>query len=166
MLPSLIAGLVLAAPLPQPDEVPPNSPPPQFTVVRMEKEGQLTQRVYVPVATEKERERTVIVDGRPVTIREKYTVLGQQPVLRTMEAKGLQAFDTTGKAVARDRLRELLRKDTLVLLASDGNKPAPAYLRAVKEGTLILVLPSPAEAPLVPVLPALPVPREELKRPK
>jgi RNA polymerase sigma factor (sigma-70 family) len=62
------------------------------------------------------------------------------------DAKEVRAFNTQGELVGSTTLRKLLAEETLVLVTM---KFDPLYLRVLKEGTLVLV---------VPVLPALEAP--------
>jgi hypothetical protein len=149
MLATLLAAVMLApAPKVEPPRLP-NGPPPTFAVVRMNKEGQLVQRVIVQVAVPVEKQIEVNVMGR-VEIRKVTTYVREsRQEERTLLIKGLQAFDSAGKKVDEAKLPQLLRNDTLVLLASDGQMVDPFYLQIIKEGTLILMLPlSPAPPPL------------------
>ncbi len=147
MLPTLIAGVLLAAPAPQ--EVPlPSVPPPLFAVFRMEGD-KLISREFVPIATEKVREVQRVVGGQQVVVREKFIEFTHRAVEKSFNAKGVQAFDTSGRPIAADRLPNLLRKDTLVVISPNGSKPDPAYLRALKDGILILVLPAPSQDPII-----------------
>jgi RNA polymerase sigma factor (sigma-70 family) len=67
----------------------------------------------------------------------------------------VRVFDTRGKEVARDRLPQMLRTETLVLASANGRPVDPLHLRLLKEDTLIVVLPAPqASAAGVPVHPA------------
>jgi hypothetical protein len=50
-------------------------------------------------------------------------------------------FDTDGKKVCPKALVKLLKNPVPVLVSADGKKVDPYYLRGVKKGTLILVLP-------------------------
>jgi hypothetical protein len=56
----------------------------------------------------------------------------------------LQAFEADGRAVSAKDLTDRLQTMTAMLVAADGRKPDPLYLRAVKPGTLILVPPTPS----------------------
>jgi hypothetical protein len=139
MLQTLLAAVVLAAPAP---ETPlPTGPAPQLAVVRLNSDGNLVQRVTVEVAKEVLREIKKTIDGREVVVQQKFIIIEQTFVDEARAGKGLAAFDATGKQVPADRLPGLLAKDTLVLISADGNKLDPAYLRVIKDGTLVLVLP-------------------------
>jgi RNA polymerase sigma factor (sigma-70 family) len=72
-------------------------------------------------------------------------VLVQRPAgsWQLVGAAELQAFETDGRAVGAKDLTDRLQTMTAVLVAADGRKPDPMYLRAVKPGTLILVPPPP-----------------------
>ncbi len=55
-------------------------------------------------------------------------------------AKNVQAFELDGAPIEMNNLLKMLKKETAVLLADDG-KVEPIYLRPIKAGTIILVLP-------------------------
>src|SRR5439155_24937998 len=58
------------------------------------------------------------------------------------DSKDVQVFTVEGKAVDSKEVEELLAgKKTVVLASSDGRKVDPFYLRIIKEGTLVLVIP-------------------------
>jgi RNA polymerase sigma factor (sigma-70 family) len=54
----------------------------------------------------------------------------------------VRTYDTQGKPVEKKKLAGLLIGETLVLVSADGKPIDPIYLRLVKEGTLVFVLPS------------------------
>jgi hypothetical protein len=152
MLQLLLASAVLAAPAPRVDDPPvPTGPAPQFAIVRLAGDGNLVQRELVPVTTQKIVVVKVNVQGTVVTRHQAVNVIEYKQVEKMTRVKGLQAFDTFGKPVLAEKLPELLKKDTLVLISADGKLPDAGYLRIVKEGTLILVLPSPTAPELPPV---------------
>jgi hypothetical protein len=66
----------------------------------------------------------------------------------------VQVYDTRGKAVSPKKLPGLLKGETFVLVSADGKPVDPLYLRLVKEGTLVFVLPAPPTPPPVPPAPA------------
>jgi RNA polymerase sigma factor (sigma-70 family) len=83
---------------------------------------------------------------QPVTTNEgDKTVTSYQLVhaeqSRLIDFSQTEAFDTAGKAVDAMTLSDLLRKETAVLVSTDGKKVDPFYLALVKEGTVILVPP-------------------------
>ena len=57
-----------------------------------------------------------------------------------LDLKEVEAFDTRGRKVDAEALRDRLKAETHVLVSPQG--PAdPYYLEVVKEGTLVLVVP-------------------------
>jgi RNA polymerase sigma factor (sigma-70 family) len=62
------------------------------------------------------------------------------------EVKG---YDMQGKRIAWKKLRDLLKEQTLVLLAPNGSPVDPLHLRLYKEGTILLVVPEEECAPPV-----------------
>jgi len=57
-----------------------------------------------------------------------------------LELTEVKAFDTRGRKVDTEALRDRLKAETHVLLSYDGAVD-PYYLEVVKEGTLVLVVP-------------------------
>lgn len=149
MLYAMIAGLSVYAPAPTVEQLP-KSMPPELAIVRLEKDGSLV--IHRPVAKEVTYNVTEfvavkkpgnVIENVPVTTVRKKVMQELVPV--AMRVMGLQGYDTDGKPIAGERLAELLRKDSIVLLYRDGQKPDPAYSRVVRDNTVILVLP-PANA--------------------
>jgi hypothetical protein len=71
----------------------------------------------------------------------------------------VKAYDTRGKVVETKKLHGLLKGEVVVLVSADGKPVDPLYLRLVKEGTLVFVLPAsltpqPAAPPLAAPPPA------------
>jgi hypothetical protein len=69
-----------------------------------------------------------------------------KPVIETMEelaveTKYVQFFDTEGNPVEAAAAAQRLAKEATVLVSGDGEKVNAFYLRAVKPGTLVCVLP-------------------------
>ncbi len=62
----------------------------------------------------------------------------------------VKAYDTRGKVVQPKKLPELLKGETVVLVSADGKPVDPLYLRLVKDGTLVFVLPASAIPPPAP----------------
>jgi hypothetical protein len=61
-----------------------------------------------------------------------------------VKSKEIQVFGRDGKQVDPKALRELLKKETAVLVTLDGERPNLSYLKTLKEGTLVLVFPKPS----------------------
>lgn len=150
MLYALIAGLSVLAPAPKDQELPTGKPP-EFAVVRLEKDDSLV--LYHTVARQV---RTITTEQVPVTmvdaqgaqvvklvpVQKEAVKIVHERVPVVMQVKGLQGYDTNGKPIAGERLAELLKKEAIVLIYKDGQKPDPAYLRVVRDNTVILVFPS------------------------
>jgi RNA polymerase sigma factor (sigma-70 family) len=67
----------------------------------------------------------------------------QIPIEQVMrvDLDAVPVYDTTGKRVAPKNVTELLKESAPVLVATDGKPVDPFYLKLVKEGTLIFVVP-------------------------
>jgi hypothetical protein len=167
LLTALTAGLLFAAPVRVPgtdEEVRlPRGPQPRQALARVNNDQLIlteAQTVYV------QQQRTVqeVVEGRVV----QRTVTVAVPVVQTVEVKhalkDVRAFGTDGKKVEAKAVAEALDKRKPVLVSADGRPVDPFYLKIIKEGTLVLVLPSPAVTPPPPVPPPpgtpVPVPKK------
>jgi hypothetical protein len=73
------------------------------------------------------------------------TVLVNVPVttLVSVDSREVQVYGVDGKKIDPKDVRGLIRGTTPVLVSADDKPVDPFYLRMVKEGTLVLVLPSP-----------------------
>jgi hypothetical protein len=87
------------------------------------------------------RTRKVEKERKPVF--EEFVIQNSSVTVTTKEldAKYVQVFGTDGKEIAVKDLAERLEKETPVLVAADGQKVDPYYLRVFKKDTLIVALP-------------------------
>jgi hypothetical protein len=165
MLYALLTAAALNAPGPGADEnpAPPKGPQPTARVASLDEEGNVRVRITEagerPVTTVK---RTVVGGA----VREVETTVMTpffSEIVKKVPVKDVKAFDTRGKALDEKALAEALKKETIVLVSADGNPVDPFYLKIVKEGTVVLVLPQDAKektpGPLLPPLPTLPPPK-------
>jgi hypothetical protein len=98
----------------------------------------------------------VVQDGKEVA----YDAHRLTEVTRQVALKDVQVYRTDGTRVGAGDLPHLLRGEVLALCSTTGERVDPIYLRLIKEGTLIFVVPQdllfpPDEAPAMP-----PVPRQ------
>jgi hypothetical protein len=118
----------------------------QFVDAKVDKDALTwTQTEQVPVA----KEVVVEVVKNGVKFAEKRTVTVYQSVAVTRQADltKVKATDGGGKAVAAEKLAELLKEPTLIVLASG---PVPEKHRKLfREATLFVELPQP-DVPKVP----------------
>jgi RNA polymerase sigma factor (sigma-70 family) len=77
---------------------------------------------------------------------------------QTYDLQDVEVLDTRGKKVARNQVRNLLKKETVALASLWGQKVDPLHLRVIRDGTLIFVLPAP-KGVIGGVAPAVPVPQ-------
>jgi hypothetical protein len=138
---TVLAAIALAALAPARASAQPVLPGP-FRVVEAKADGGKviwSEIKFVPQV--KEEERVVVINGMNVTQKVAVTVF--VPVQETIgfELKKLKATDGTGKAIAADKLAELLKESTPVVIVSG---PVPEKHRALfKEKTVFLELPQP-----------------------
>ena len=154
MFPTLLAAVLasaVAAPAPpEPEIKPPQGPPPTQVLASMTKDGEfeISQPQQVPEA--RKEERTVTIDGRPVKQTVTVFMYKTVQVTRRIKAEGVTVYTTAGKEVPAKDVPDKLKKPTIVLLAADGNKVDPFYLKIIKEDTLVIVVSTgqaPAAAP-------------------
>ncbi len=79
----------------------------------------------------------------PVTAYVHDTVMAQ--VLHPLAE--VRAFDLMGQPIETQQLHKLLARETTVVVSADGKNVDPFYLRVMKEGTIVLVLPPPPAPP-------------------
>jgi hypothetical protein len=145
---ALTLASAVAAPAPAEEPIkPPEGPPPTQVLASMTKESEfeITQTVLVPeMVTE---ERTVNVNGQAVT--QTVSVLRYKPVqvTRRVSAEGVKVTTAAGKEVDPKEWPDKLRKPTIALMAADGKKVDPFYLKIIKSDTLVIVAPMPTPAP-------------------
>lgn len=148
---SMVFLAVLAGPTLAEERTPlPKGPPPMQFVARIDDQGRLAVRMVVPdfPPPRGDRDDRPSRSGRgdrstrdrdmppPPTFRE---------VTDRFDLRDVRAYDTDGREIDRDRLRDMLRKDMHILISGDGRKVDPFYLAIIKEGTPVLILPPPRQ---------------------
>jgi hypothetical protein len=136
---------------------------PITVIAFVNKQGDLILRqpcnTYQPVTSYVQIPGEVAV--KPVT---SYSLVVVERISSYPAAK-VKAYDTDGNSVDAEKLAKQLRKETPVLVATDGRKVDPFHLQLIKKGTLILVVPArslpppppaPAVAPPPPTIPPAP----------
>jgi hypothetical protein len=152
---SLLTAVLIMVPAPA--EGAPSGAPPTLQFVKFDDKGVFRQTVtltrYVPV----QKTVTVNVNGQLQTQTVTEVVPQQVQQEQVMNAKDFDIYDQDGKLVDESTWKKALAPGGVVLLAGDGKVPHPAYVKAVKPGTLILVgkLPRPMGVP--PVAPPPPI---------
>jgi predicted P-loop ATPase/GTPase len=140
----LLAGHVSAQPAPA-------GPPPVFKVVNAaDKTKGLIEFIetvtrVVPEQREVFKEIVVVKDGVQVkeVVKEKvsvYVPVTEQRIVMIDAAKS-RVITPDGKQLPIDEVWKRLKKDTVVLVSSDGNTPAQAYLKALNQETLVVIAP-------------------------
>jgi hypothetical protein len=140
----LLAGSATAQPAPA-------GPPPVFKVVHGSdnEKGQITlletMTKAVPVQKVVFKTVAVVENGMNVSktfkeiVTEHVTVEEQRTVM--IDATRSRVITPDGKQLPIDEVWKRLKKDTVVLVSSDGNTPAQVYLRALNAETLIVIAP-------------------------
>jgi RNA polymerase sigma factor (sigma-70 family) len=121
----------------------PDSPAPVHALAEL-KGSRLT--VWRKTITYKPVTRFLADGTNPVTSYEQHNEL----LAVDYTLKDVKIYDTRGKKVGPKKLPELLKGETVVLVSADGKPVDPLYLRLVKEGTLVFVLPASAISPAAP----------------
>lgn len=142
MTPALFAVLLAStvnAPAP-PDEAikAPQGLPPTQVIASVTKDGEFEITQSRLVAARHTEERTTAAGG-------KYTVqvVSYRPVQETrrLKGEGVKVYTAAGKEVSARDAADKLKKPAIVLLAADGKKVDPFYLKIIKPDTLVLVAP-------------------------
>jgi hypothetical protein len=119
---------------------PPNGPAPFWVRASTDKEGKFI--VGTPVVTYRTGTAKIKEDGKEKEVY-YFDPVATENVMK-FDSKDVQVFTVEGKAVDSKEVEKLLAgKKVLVLASSDGRKVDPFYLRIIKEGTLVLVIPKP-----------------------
>jgi hypothetical protein len=160
MSPTLFAVLLtVAAPAPAEEETqPPKGPPPLAVLARMDKDGNF--EITRPTTVYRQETRTHVVTVNGQAVEQTHTVAVPTTVNQTVlyAAKSVKVYGIDGKEVEQDRVADVLRQRTVILLSANGQSVDPFYLKVVRPGTLILVGPATGDgAPAVGAVPA-PVP--------
>ena len=104
------------------------------------KDGTIEQTVTVNDAVPVESTEMVTINGKIVVQK----VIKYQTVHKThkqaISAKDVDVYDLDGKKVDEAAWQKALEHGAIVLLAGDSELPQPAFRKAVKEGTLVVVL--------------------------
>jgi RNA polymerase sigma factor (sigma-70 family) len=106
-----------------------------------------------------------VISYKPVTRylpdrRSSVTSYEQTVELLTVDypLKEVKVYDTRGNEVQPEKLSGLLKGEVYVLVSADGKPVDPLFLRLVKEGTLVFILPAPSRPQLAePLLGAPPL---------
>jgi hypothetical protein len=140
---------------------PPGTPPDPLAGIRVvdakAEKGKIRWLEMKSVPVRQKVQVTVNVNGVPMTQTREVTVIQVVPSTREHDLSKVKATDGAGKAVAADKLAELLKDATPVVLVS-GTLPEK-HRGLFKEKTLFVELPAPEPGKLVPAPgPALPAP--------
>lgn len=148
----IVIGTILATGLcadtPPPDVAQPLAPPAflgpplqvSATMARLNKKGQVVLKFqatrYVPVTATR-----VLREGKEVEEKHTFyeTVTGWED--QTYDLKDIKLLGSDGKPLDKKTLPELLKKERPILLMYGEGKIDSTFLKVIKEGTPILVLP-------------------------
>jgi hypothetical protein len=145
---SLVLLAVFAQPAPE--TAAPSGVPPTQVVASIDAKGKLTI-TYATVLAPASSEHTITIpqtkgtDKAPVKAKVKITQL--QVTMAEIAAEHVEAFTVGGRPITREQLTTLLAKERPVLVAVDGKKVDPFFLRLYKDDTIVLVPPTNALAP-------------------
>lgn len=127
----------------------PTTKPPDHGLAIVNKQGNIEVEFAVFKAVPYTLTRKRVVEGKEQHYQVTAYKWVSEMVKSLLDPQELQAFDSTGSKLDSSRLRQLLRKKTPVFLAH-GDKVDPFYLRMMKEGSLILLMPGEEGPPFVP----------------
>jgi hypothetical protein len=149
MFAALTVGLFTACCLRAGDE-PPAAPPnpatlnradPELAVAHADKDGTVFIRTMRRVPKAELHTEKKVKDGATFEVPIVVTQMVPEVKDEKVNLADVQVFDTEGKKIDPQTLPERLKKETIVLLSTDGEPVDAHFLSAVKEGTLILVPP-------------------------
>lgn len=121
----------------------PTGPMPHQALISLDKKGQLVVRTlsteYEPIAVQFQGKTHVNYETTEVLRTKHY------------DTDMVKVYDVRGKGINKKELPDLLKKETVALIAAHIDAADPLNLRLFKEGTLLFVLPSPPpETPIWP----------------
>ena len=117
----------------------PRGPQPKQVLARMDSGAALQIRTFVPEVKAVQQKVKTTVDGkvREVTITRQEIVVRE--ITQKLDIKKVQAIRADGKKVSSKDLGRLLKKETPILLSTNGKPIDRFYLLLVKKDTLVLV---------------------------
>jgi hypothetical protein len=125
-------------------KLPTGAAPSIFAVAGVDREkGTYTVNQTVPVTEAYVTEKTVIVGGMEQKVKGVANRIVYKTVMVSRLLKGLEFYNLKGEKLKDDEATKRFVPGAVVLLSADGNKVDPAYLRIVKDDTLIVVIPAP-----------------------
>jgi hypothetical protein len=184
---SLIVLSALAQPAPAPEPAVPSGIPPEQMLASIDVKGKMkfTFVMAHEPATHEQTVTTYQTKGtEKVPIQVKVKVSHLSVTTAELAAEHVEAFTVGGRPLSREQLTTLLSKERTVLVAMDGKKVDPFYLRLYKDDAILLIPPAnalsgacggyggyvggagvaPVEIAPAPFPPA-PVPRDDGKKP-
>jgi len=148
----IVLALAVPASAHQPPPPPPPPPPampamaPTLLMTKLVDGGLIvTVQEMVPVR-EKVRVKEIAPDGQVVEKEIEVTVNKTvfKQVVRSL--KGAKVTDVAGKPITEEKVAELLKKETVVVVSFWGDI-AEEYRKPFKDGTVFIVFPPPVEMP-------------------
>ncbi len=131
-------------------DAPPATPPnpatlnradPELAVAHADRDGTVFIRTMRRVPKSEIHNEKKVKDGATFEVPVVVTQMVPEVKDDKVNLTDLQVFDAEGKKIDPQTLPDRLKKETVVLLSTDGEPVDPHFLAAVKEGTLILVPP-------------------------
>jgi hypothetical protein len=144
----------------------PRGPQPQQVLALMASDGALQIRTFVPEVKAVQQKVNTTVNGKvtEVTITRQEIVMRE--ITQKLDIKKVHAMRADGKKVSPKDLGRLLKKETSVLLSSNGKPLDRFYLLLLKKNTLVLVTKAAkanADEPILEEEPERPTPRKGTK---
>jgi hypothetical protein len=127
----------------------PSGFPPTLEVIQQitpEKGTIVVQRV-VNVNELRTIEVMVVVNGKEQTTTKTITVPVSKVTFLEFNLATSRVITTEGKQLPLDEVWKRLKTNTAIALSGDSNTPAPAYLRALRADTLIIIPGQPKKKP-------------------
>jgi hypothetical protein len=119
------------------------APQPSATMARLNKRGQVVLKFWkarwVPMTATR-----VIRDGKEVNEKHSFFEFVGGWTHQTYDLKDIKLLGSDGKPLDKKMLPELLKKERPVLYIHGVDKIDPTFLKVIKEGTPIFVLPLPS----------------------
>jgi hypothetical protein len=139
-----LALLLPAAPVPAAKDAPPKGPAPRVVAIAVQTDGTPTIQHTRTRMVAQQRTRSVRVGQEVRTVTETVMVPVMETVNLTLDGEGVEVYGIDGKKIDPKDVRKRVTKPVAVLVSADGKPVDPFYLRLAREGTLVIVVPTPA----------------------
>jgi len=139
-----LAVLLPAAPAPAPKDTTPKGPAPRVVVIQVHTDGLPYFQHNIIELVPQQQTRQVQVGQQVRQVVETKMIQVTRTVTLRLDGEDVQVYGADGKKIDPKEVRKLVRKPVAALVSTDGKPVDPFYLRLAREGTLVIVVSTPA----------------------